>query len=320
MTAFCRAKLAFFDNELASMSGRVHDRDCFFKYASLQTALRVIKSKRFRWSSPTNFNDPFDHQTGFTLDIDAPRFAALLTSSAERLIFSDVIPEANPPSRFAGLCLLLRPIKDQFSRQELLAEIHKASIEIAEKLPNHIADLNAVTLQHLCHSRVFCVTEHHDNVVMWSHYADEHRGVAFKLRCIDEIDNALLAARQVTYTDKFIAIPSLDAYAKHLSGERSIDFTSLTWEIAFTKHLDWSYEKEWRVHVSFLKEPAGDGYSIFTENPRVFEAVYLGCRMGQAEIESVVNAVRLHLPDTNIFLAERSRTSFALSFTELKKL
>ena len=299
------------------MSGRTHTRDHFFKYTSVQTALRVIVSKSFRWSSPTNFNDPFDHQTGFTLDIDVEQFAMLLASSNERLIFGDFVPQANPPSRLTTLGLRLRTIKNRLPRDQIVRKLHESSIQVGKNLEEHIDKFNTTIQNLLCHSRVFCVSERNDNVVMWSHYSEEHRGVVFKLRCIDELDNMLLAARPISYTDAFMAFPSPDVYAKHLTGEQPIDYASLCLNIAFTKQADWSYEKEWRVHLQLFNEPPGDGYTIYPEHPRVFEAVYLGCRMGHEDIERVVEAVRLHLPDTKIFRAERSRTSFALSFVEI---
>lgn len=67
--------------------------------------MRVIESKSFRWSSPTKFNDPFDHQTGFVLNVDTDEFANLLTFSRERIIFSDIVPVVNPVSTLAALTL-----------------------------------------------------------------------------------------------------------------------------------------------------------------------------------------------------------------------
>lgn len=153
---------------------------------------------------------------------------------------------------------------------------------------------------------------------MWSHYADEHRGVVFKLRCIDEIDNALLGARKVAYTNDFPNFPSDDEYAKHLTGETRFDFPSLCMNLAFTKHTDWAYEREWRV-VSFMsiEEPPGEGYAIYREDPRVFEAVYLGCRMEDKEVAAIVERIKEHLPATQILRGKKSTTAFALSFNEI---
>jgi hypothetical protein len=152
---------------------------------------------------------------------------------------------------------------------------------------------------------------------MWSHYAEEHRGVVFKLRCDDQLDNTLLAARKVHYTDRFLNFPNAETYTKHLTGEEPFDLLPLIWQIAFTKHADWSYEREWRVHIPLLHEPAGDGYTIYKENPRVFEAIYLGCRMPHEDVTRVVNSVRQYLPNTRVFQGERSNRSFSLEFKDL---
>lgn len=300
------------------MPTRSHDRNHFFKYASFKAAMRVIESNSFQWSSPTKFNDPFDHQIGFVLDFWPDEFAKCLTESITRVIFSEVDPPVVPSSLFSALTLQLRSIRHRLPREQTLQELHESSILAAANLHENFEQLNSAIQEQLLHSRVFCVSENHDNVVMWSHYADEHKGVVFKLRCIDEIDNTLLAARKVDYSDAFLAFPGADQYAMHLTGEKPLDIGLLSWGIAFTKHIDWSYEKEWRVHIPLLHEPPGDGYSIYSEDQRVFEAIYLGCRMGSEEITTITSHIKKHLPNTKIFLGSKNTTSFSLSFTEIK--
>jgi hypothetical protein len=299
------------------MSARLHDRCHFFKYASFETATRVINLKSFRWSSPTKFNDPFDHQVGFVMNYDPDELSRSLASSIERIIFSDSPPAITPTTLFSALTLKLREIRNKLPKSEVLRELSESSSESAALIRNSIIKLNAGVQDQLCHSRVFCVSEQFDNVVMWSHYADQHKGVAFKLRCIDEIDNTLLAARKVRYTNSFLPFPSADSYAKHLTGEQPIDLTPLIWDIAYTKHIDWSYENEWRVHIPLLDEPPGDGYSIYPENPRIFEAIYLGCQMEQKNTERIVDLARKHLPGTIVFAGHKSTASFSLSFTRI---
>lgn len=302
------------------MPNRAHDRNHFFKYAYFATAVRVIESNSFRWSSPIKFNDPFDHQAGLVPDFTPVEFAEHLAASIERIVFSDVAPTVTPHSLFSALTLQMRSIRGQLSREQFLKQNHESCIESAARLFNGgIDQLNAAVQKQLCHSRVLCLSELHDNVVMWSHYADEHRGVVFKLRCIDEIDGPLLAARKVSYSDAFPAFPSADEYARHLTGEQPIDYAPLCWTIAFTKHLDWAYEKEWRVHFQLLQQPPGDGYSIYPIDPRTFEAVYLGCRMEDKEVATIVELIRRHLPATKIFRGHKSTSRFALSFTEIKE-
>lgn len=288
----------------------------FFKFASLDTALRVIESTSFRWSSPAKFNDPFDHQAGFTLNIHSSDFARLFTESFERLVFSDCEIPDQSDSLFTKLALELRDVRHRLPRESLLSRMRDVSLEMATELPRSIATFNREINRFLCHSRVLCVSEHHDNVVMWSHYADGHCGVVFGLNPYAEDNHPLSCARHVTYTDDFVAFPTAEEYAKHLTGEARIDVAALSWTVAFTKHRDWAYEREWRVHLPLLDEPAGDGVTLFRENPPVFEAVYLGCRMASGDQRRIVACARRHLPGARIYRARRSDTSFVLTFEE----
>jgi len=43
-----------------SQKSRRHSRSHFYKYMPAETAVKVLASRRLRWSSPTRFNDPFD--------------------------------------------------------------------------------------------------------------------------------------------------------------------------------------------------------------------------------------------------------------------
>jgi hypothetical protein len=110
------------------MSGRLHDRSCFYKYASRSTALRIIEGKSFLWSSPTKFNDPFDHQIGFALELDENKFADLLTASVERLIFGDELPpRLSSSSVLAAFALSLRGSQNLPPRKEIVQMIREAT-------------------------------------------------------------------------------------------------------------------------------------------------------------------------------------------------
>jgi hypothetical protein len=114
------------------MPGRAHDRSHFFKYASFQTAMRVIESKRFRWSPPTKFNDPFDHQVGFVLGSNPNEFTKLFAASLERVIFSDIAPTIRPDSPFGARILQLHSIRERLPREKLLQMLHESAIDLLQ--------------------------------------------------------------------------------------------------------------------------------------------------------------------------------------------
>lgn len=295
---------------------RTHDRSHFYKYTSADTALRVISGHSLRWSSPLKFNDPFDHQIGFSFSFGGEELGEALHDEMEKIVFGGKT-SFRQPTRFSLLAMKLSAAKDRLLRKTVMADIAGACREVSGNLDGQIRKLHEAVQRHLTHSRVLCVTEKHDNVVMWSHYADEHRGVVFELKCIDEIDNALLTARKVSYSKSLPSFPSLASYVRHLTGEEPLDLVRLCWDIAYTKHEDWSYENEWRVHMALRQEPPGDGYSLLRENPHVFGNVYLGCRMEETERGRIIAAVRQHLPHSKLFVGTKSSSSFSLEFEEL---
>ena len=105
------------------MSARTHDQSSFFKFSTVSTALKVIEGQSFRWSSPTAFNDPFDHQAGFVLNQNPQRFAKELSSSMERMIYSDLSISEGVSSQFRAQLLQMRMIRNQLPRDALTTEM-----------------------------------------------------------------------------------------------------------------------------------------------------------------------------------------------------
>jgi hypothetical protein len=295
---------------------RAHDRSHFYKYMSHETAMKVISSQSMRWSSPLKFNDPFDHQIGFFFPFTGEEIGGALIKEMDRIVFGGKV-SFKEPTMLSALAMKLHTEKDRLPKDEIMKDFAGVAEEMAGDMSTLVDWLHTAVQQHLTHSRVLCVTERSDNVVMWSHYADEHRGVVLQLRCIDEIDNTLLAARKVKYSRQFPSFPSIESYVRHLTGEEPLDLSKLSWEIAFTKHEEWSYEKEWRVHIPLLREPPGNGYSLFKEDPRVFDKVYLGCRMLDSDAAQVIAVAKEHIPHAKILRGKKSSTSFSLEFWEV---
>jgi hypothetical protein len=100
-------------------------------------------------------------------------------------------------------------------------------------------------------SRIFCVVEEPDNLLMWAHYAQSHEGAVIQFECLPELDNLLCAAMKVNYvTDPPVITRKLDDYIRHLTGQpNKIDYKSLYYDFHLSKSDHWKYEKEWRVFI-----------------------------------------------------------------------
>lgn len=170
----------------------------FYKYASPGTALKIIEGRRVRWSSPVLFNDPFDHQTGFVWKFSGEELYAALVKWIEFAVYDTPTyspVEETAATRLVHLMRQRRPPRDKF-RAFSAEAIAKQS---AELFPHQANWLNEEVTRFLLDSQVLCLSEVHDNVVMWAHYAQSHQGAVFKLRRLDQLDHRFLVAQPVEY-------------------------------------------------------------------------------------------------------------------------
>lgn len=290
-----------------------HDRDFFFKYVTASTALIVLNDFTFRWNSPQNFNDPFDHQAGFDSDIDKVKFIDSFVESALRVLNGSgrAIGEKRAIDEYFRF---IKGRMENFSEDALRKELKIMGSGIAEDIPIHISDkLNPAVIAQLCQTYVFCLAEERDNILMWSHYADNHKGVVFKLRCIDNCDHYLESAEKVNYSKKYAPFVDADIYACHLTGEKPIHLADYAWELAKLKHEDWTYEKEWRVRAPGMTVEVKP-HKIIAERKDAFEEIYLGCKIEPKIADDIIKVVKKNLPTARIFKCGKNNKSFKLDF------
>ena len=289
----------------------------FYKYSSAETAAKVIAARSFRWSSPLLFNDPFDHQTGFHFQYSGEALASRLLTASESAIFDGT--NFNPAHRtgYGEALRAMRKIRHRLPRKKVMEEMRASSDEVAANFPALCKKLNRDITSFLTHSRVICLSETATNVVMWSHYAEAHCGVAFKLRRLEAIDHRFLIARKVLYTNEPLGYLDIEKYVDNLMGLAAHEVAPLVWEIAFRKNVDWAYEREWRVHISLLDSAAELGTTDYPEPEDLFEAIYLGCRSTPESAENLVHLCRQFLPKTEIYKATKTNELMVLEFERI---
>lgn len=294
---------------------RSHDKECFYKFMTSSTAKSVLESSSLRWTKPSNFNDPFDHQVSFQFPYTQDEFASALATEIEKLVYG-AEPTFTEKTLLSQMVQQMRARRDQIPKEEVLTilfEGAKESADLSQDFQNNINTLMSATINQ---ARVLCVTEHNNNVVMWSHYADSHKGVCIRLQCIDEIDNNLLVARPVTYTSDFPVFLTLEDQINHLTGTKTINTGKLMANVAFMKHEDWEYENEWRIH---RPHETGEGdYNDWTENPIVFGAIYFGCKINEKEAQELFKLVESKYPHMEIYQAKPSAIGFKIEYEKIK--
>ena len=275
----------------------------------------MIEHKTLRWTSPLGFNDPFDTQTRIVATNGGDeRFVQAFTERYREILFGEVLPAYfKSDNELHRIAAVVRNEPDG-AKHEAVERFRRGALAIGENLDPILAKFSAEISSHLQHGQVFCLTEDINNVVMWSHYAEDHKGVGFKFRVLDELDHPFRVARKVNYSRHYVNMGSAQEIADHLFEVRTIDMVALCWELVHLKHADWAYEREWRCYWPLLDRDAPAGFTDYVQDASLFEAVYLGCCMSDGDAQDLVELVRHHLPATSVLKARKSTENFDLQF------
>ena len=155
----------------------------------------------------------------------------------------------------------------------------------------------------LSDTSIFCVSETNDNILMWSHYTDNHTGAVIEFHAQLE-DSAFLVAQRVRYES------TIPVFTLEMANERRAD--ELFDMITLTKSKDWEYEKEWRV-VTSMRDKFKD-YEILRFPPEEVAAIYLGCRTTDESKREIIEIANDKYPDAKIYQARKHEREFSLVF------
>lgn len=149
---------------------------------------------------------------------------------------------------------------------------------------------------------ISCFSETAKEILMWSHYADYHRGICLKFdssldkQFFHKEDNCCKKGkiRKVKYPKKYKKI-------NYFEDPKKFFFTNV-----YTKYHKWKYEKEWRLFsrshsIQFKKES--------------LVGVIFGCRTSKKDYENICKLVKqCKYPNVEFILAKRSKDKFELEF------
>ena len=119
---------------------------------------------------------------------------------------------------------------------------------------------------------LLCFSKHWHNPVLWSHYAEKHRGLCLGLE-VDE--NRLQAVRYVIERPTLPIPPKLEDAQKLL----------------FVKYRDWTYEEEWRGWIRLDERDKQTGFYFYPFDGIVqLREVIAGplCVVSEAKINGVL--------------------------------
>jgi Protein of unknown function (DUF2971) len=222
---------------------------------SLSSAARLLTEGCVRFTQPGDFNDPFEMNPSF--DLMSKQDLAALPDAPESPGMKILTPEA--------LQSMLQAIQPGLQRAMSQHTGHEGAFSLRNN------DLAQYTLD--AEFGVLCLSETADNLLMWAHYADNHRGVTIQFESEHtffsegELGFDLPNSGRVEYADKRPILSHSNLRSPRL---------------LFRKSPEWSYEKEWRFikklsDADRVVEGTPHAIHLFGIPPEVITGIVIGC-------------------------------------------
>lgn len=281
-----------------------------YKYTSLESAVAILKSGGVALSNPKDFNDPND--CSFVQDNkDKVKIEKLITDYFIYKVVSELVSlnklklnksskailtglqkeinamkrllEKNPYfDRIPGLNLIAKMIGSK--SKDLDALVSKAKNEFQAKVNEAVKNAKETAL-------ISCFSKRNNSILMWSHYANSHKGVCIEYERPNSIDfKDVIYQQERPYIRMYKAVShaiALDILGKKETDDEITSHLKETLDPFFVKSTDWSYEEEVRCLYSKTKLPDNVEYDgrRYVLNIGYPTAIYIGCKTAGEELD-----------------------------------
>lgn len=194
-----------------------------YKYRTIDSIKQLLDNHKIYFSSCQEFNDPFESAINILSDYTPQQYY-------ESFIFGGMTPEVS---------------------KELTKQIVCGIID-GEIL------LKQLTRKVISSVGYFCMTTKPDNILMWAHYADSHKGVCLKFDILEDLDTFLVPV-PVDYNEQYINFNMLNS-----------DLLS----VLRRKSPEWKYEDEYRIIKT-------DHQGLWEIKPESLVEIIFGCRTSE---------------------------------------
>ncbi|MEZ7507334.1 DUF2971 domain-containing protein [Flavobacterium sp. Arc2] len=302
-----------------------------FKYYS-PTSQNIldIKNQRLWMAHPNFFNDPFDCNIGYDRVnfekrkliqiineigcVDHSKYDSGFTiEEKDRIMRSKIEDISYWNSSIESYSDAKRKVLDNKSN-DFKKNINRRLDDATQEIDDKVGKLKNIDIRVACFSNFDRYDEFYKQIVMWSHYADNHRGFCVeydlsflkpennlkipdrsfyddKDKYLNERNQAIIRAGifPVEYTAKRINIPFSKLEKIKIKSSGNIFYNSnideLIYKTFLVKSANWNYEKEWRIIVD-------ENICKYYENKIPFpyiKAIYLGSKADNELINTMID-------------------------------
>lgn len=236
-----------------------------------QRALSIIENCEIYLSSPSLFNDVFDCRPVIRCNLTDPELIQRFIETGKRSR-----PDISVDEMERQVQMLIED-KKRDPREEQVAIL--AQKEFFEDI--------------LKPAGVYSVSTLGNDPLMWSHYADNHRGICLEF---NGDSGVMREAQEVIYS---VIRPVIYMFDNTTSRQKNMETALLT------KSCHWRYEQEWRI-----ARMNGIGPAPF--DPDDLTGVIFGAEVSSTVKESVIAAVKRSRSRVTLYQAVPNHTTFEI--------
>ncbi len=279
------------------------------RYFRPNRLIQALREKKLYCATLSSFNDPFDGQLYSHYRFGKKELIVAVREEITRLnISGERVPDSESPLPLQALIQLYQDGAFEGMTSDVFLEFVSSSLE-SQKFNFEPPEVERTVIPQLADQvRVLCFSEEHDNLLLWAHYTEDHKGGVIRLRS-DKGSPYLPLAQPVRYSRDIPPNATPSDVARTLLGF-SIDSRAQMARQFYTKSQNWAYEKEWRVLMKHQHLDKNHCAEILEDD---IEAIYLGCRMNLSEKRSVLDIVEEQYPNATVYQMLKDDQEFCLN-------
>jgi len=263
-----------------------------YKYRPVNKySLEIFSENELYFGDPVkDFNDPFDCQSPFDFSGDR----------------NDFIREAKRVHDKFGLPINVDIIEE---KANTFVELRNKGDEAYKKLINELAD-DVITIKkdQLGKQRIgiLSMSERNDDILMFYHYADNHRGLCIGFDIDNDLDFFVSEANKVILLNV-----NYKRLFKPPNYFRSSDEEKFRWKL-FTKARQWEYECEWRA-ANY------NGSGIYKFHESCLSEIIFGCRMPVKDKHLICSLIKNRKHPISLYEARKKEKAFGLEIVKIEE-
>lgn len=234
----------------------------------------IFEHNELYFRNPNKFNDPFDCKALLTLERDwnQEEYIKFVMNNARDSKGGDLDNEEKQWYKEEAINAFINLDRNQLSR--------KFNKIIKKGLAKSINEI-----------RILCLSEKYNDILMWSHYADGHRGFVLQFDTEALLQNFKQRPQKVFY-------PPVESYPSI----KDFNERDCTHMFLITKSSQWEYEEEWRIlmHIEDKDNPNEEG-KVYKFEKSLIAGIILGCEMKDPKKEKISEWIREYHPQVKIY-------------------